>query len=161
MNMTWKEVYTAAKVNASTSAFQRERFLEFFPHINEGRQRRYNEKSVEVLILTSSMYSGGKTYEDIKDVLEKGVAILPQPEDDSKYVVQQMDIKDIIRQVFQEEMEQRDATILKLQGELASVKEALLKIEGKSLEMMEAISARYHPDNSRSVERGVGGCGRR
>jgi len=71
MNLTWKEVYTRANVLPSTATSQRERFVEFFSYSGKGRQRRYSEESVEVLSLISSMYSESKTFENIREELER------------------------------------------------------------------------------------------
>ena len=71
MNLTWKEVYTRANVLPSTATSQRERFVEFFSYSGKGRQRRYNDESVEVLTLIASMYSDSKDFETIKEELER------------------------------------------------------------------------------------------
>lgn len=71
MNLTWKEVYTRANILPSTATSQRERFVEFFSYSGKGRQRRYNDESVEVLTLIASMYSDSKDFETIREELER------------------------------------------------------------------------------------------
>ena len=71
MNLTWKEVYTRVNVLPSTATSQRERFVEFFSYSGKGRQRRYDDESVEVLTLIASMYSDSKDFETIKEELER------------------------------------------------------------------------------------------
>jgi len=103
---SWREVYEKAKVNQSTSSFQREKFLKFYNFTGEGRHRKYEEGSVDVLVLTSTMYAQGKTFEDILEALEGkyGVQItndvVPQPNASST----QQEVITAIKEAFHEEV---------------------------------------------------------
>ena len=106
MKLSWKEVYTRAKVNPSTSAFQRDKFIEFFPCIGEGRHRKYGEEAIEVLSMTSTMYAEGKAYEEIKDALEAkfGVPITNVLEVKPNSSTTQQDVIAAIKEAFREEV---------------------------------------------------------
>lgn len=117
MRLSWKDVYTQAKVNPSTSAWQRDRFLSYFTYTGEGRHRKYGEDSIELLRTISTLYAEGKTYEDILDVLENrfGVQV------DTTPVVQetpQIDVVEVIRGVMREELERRDDAIERLESKV-------------------------------------------
>lgn len=106
MKLSWKEIYTRANVNPSTSAFQRDRFIEFFPCIGEGRHRKYGEEAIEVLSMTSTMYADGKAYEEIKDALETkfGVPITNELEAKPNISTTQQDVITAIKEAFREEV---------------------------------------------------------
>lgn len=106
MKLSWKEIYTRANVNPSTSAFQRDRFIEFFPCIGEGRHRKYGEEAIEVLSMTSTMYADGKAYEEIKDALETkfGVPITNELETKPNSSTTQQDVITAIKEAFREEV---------------------------------------------------------
>jgi len=106
MKLTFKQVYEKAGINASTAAFQRDRFSEFIPCEGEGRQRRYNQESVDVLVITSTMYTEGKSYEDIKDVLEAkfGVPITNELATQHNVSTTQQDVITAIKEAFREEV---------------------------------------------------------
>lgn len=117
MKLSFKDVFIKANVNPSTASFQRDKFIEFFPCIGKGRNRKYGEESVEVLTLISSMYADGKGYEDIKEALEAGFGVpvnITASKDISTTTTQQ-GMLDAIRTVFQDEISKRDEAILRLE----------------------------------------------
>jgi len=75
MKYTWRDVYLKAKVNPSTSTFQRDKFIEFFPFSGSGRTRKYGDESVVVLSIISKMYSENKTSEEIRETLDNRFGI--------------------------------------------------------------------------------------
>jgi len=106
MKLSFKEVCSKVGVNQSTLAFQRNKFSEFIPCIGEGRARRYGQEAIEVLTITSTMYSVGKSYEEILEVLESKcgiptVGIFPVVAENA---TNQLDIIAEIKGVFREEI---------------------------------------------------------
>jgi len=154
--MTWKEVCAAVGINASTAAYQRNKFIEFIPSVGEGHHRRYSQKAVEVLSTTSKLYAEGKTYEDIKEVLEhqygaQGEAIVS----DNNPPLDQPNTPEAIRSMLQDELAKHDEIykeefikcgeiILDLKRELMSMRETLLKsvkiFEDRDQEITELIN---------------------
>jgi DNA-binding transcriptional MerR regulator len=107
MNLTWKEIFSQAKVNPSTASWQRDRFIDFFPCAGEGRHRRYGKESVEVLALISSMYSASKTYEEVRERLESIYGVptnIVVHEEQQLTSTTQQDILNEVRNIFQEEI---------------------------------------------------------
>jgi DNA-binding transcriptional MerR regulator len=113
MKLTFKQVAEKAGVNPSTAAFQRNKFEEFIPSIGEGRHRRYNDESVEVIKITSTMYSQGKSYEEIKDFLENkyGVQVTDIAVKENNVATTQQDMLSAIKVMFNDEMKSRDKAI--------------------------------------------------
>ena len=149
MKYTWRDVYLKAKVNPSTSTFQRDKFIEFFPFSGSGRTRKYGDESVVVLSIISKMYSENKTSEEIRETLDNRFGI-PMTSDltinnDNSTTTQQVDFLGSIRDIFTEELNKRDATILHLQKELTDIKESLQLLHEKARNR--AIS-----DDSRDIE---------
>jgi len=141
--LSWREVYEMANVNQSTSSFQRQKFLKFYNFTGEGRNRKYEEGSVDVLVLTSTMYNKGNTYEEIVEVLEGkyGVQIINELEaQHNSSTTQQVSFEDTIRKVFQEELTKRDNIILELKESILEVKEAILKVENGNNEARSALN---------------------
>jgi len=114
VKLSFRQVCEKVGINQSTGAFQRDRFSEFIPCIGEGRARRYGQEAVEVLTITSTMYAEGKTYEDIKDVLEGRFGI-PIAGDLVPVVAEtQLDIIAEIKSALREE-------IVRLEGKIDSL----------------------------------------
>jgi len=104
--LSWKDVYTRAKVNQSTSVFQRDKYLKFYNFIGEGRNRKYEEGSVDVLLLTSTMYNAGKPYEEVLEALEAkyGVQITNDVVPQSSSSTTQQDVITAIKEAFHDEV---------------------------------------------------------
>lgn len=103
MILTFKELYTKANLNQSTASYQRDKFSEFIPCSGKGRGRRYNQESVDVLIVISEMYGENKTYEEIREALEQrfGVPAVIVHQDNS---TTQQDVITAIKESFREEV---------------------------------------------------------
>ena len=134
----------------STTRYYRDKYEEYFQVTSgEGRNRRYSEETVSLLVFISKLYKDGLESPQVKEALEKRYA-----------PVATADL--VTLSVFKEELEKRDAAILQLQEELASVKETLLNVEdlfrrteSMDREIMEVISTRYkQQDKDKSFERG-------
>ena len=129
MKLSFKQVVEKVGANASTLAFQRDKFSEFIDCTGEGRLRRYSQQAVDVLSITSKMYAEGKTYDEIKDVLEGryGVPTDIVLADNNATTTQQGDLIQSMRLMFAEELNKRDRLILDLQEELQGIKQTLIK----------------------------------
>ena len=120
MQLTFKEVYLrSGSNNQSTSAWQRDKFIKFFKCTGSGRARKYSPECIDVLKIISSMYSDGKVYEEILEVLENnyGVQItdvVTQP----NTVATQQDIVETIRLMFVDELSKRDRDIERLEQKI-------------------------------------------
>ena len=139
MGLTMKQCSRmAGGQSESSTRYYRDKFEEYFPVTSgEGRNRRYPEETVSLLVFISKLYKDGFEYPQVKEALEKRY-----------HPVATADL--ITQSVFKEELEKRDASILQLQNELASVKETLLRVEDSfrssekmEREIIEVISARY------------------
>jgi len=113
VKLTFKNVIDkVGAVNASTLSFQRDKFIEFIPYTGKGRARRYGQEAVEVLTITSTMYASGKTYEEIREVLENKCGI-PTVGDlvVKDNTTTQLDIIAEIKGVFREEVARLEGKI--------------------------------------------------
>lgn len=139
MGLTLKQCsQMAGGQSESTTRYYRDKFEEYFKVTSgEGRNRRYPEETVELLVFISKLYKDGLEYLQVKGALEKRYAPLATA-------------GLVTLSVFKVELEKRDVAILQLQKELESVKETLLRIEDSfkgaermDREIMEVMSTRY------------------
>ena len=136
MEMTWKQVCDAAKLNESTGRFYKEKFKQYFSHSGVGRHKKYSKESIAQLLLIAELYGKGLDASQVMCALEAqyGIPISSQDESSSTYAVQQEEFVAAIRQVFQEELAKRDELIIELQKELTSVKDTVVSMEQKAEE---------------------------
>ena len=162
MEMTWKQVCDAAKINESTGRFYKEKFKQYFSHSGVGRHKKYSQESIAQLLLIAELYGKGLDASQVMCALEAqyGIPISSQDKSSSTYAVQQSALLDnsstyavqqeefvaAIRQVFQEELAKRDELIIELQKELTSVKDIVVSMEQKAEEF-----ARTATDSDREV----------
>ena len=138
MNLTWKEVYTRANVLPSTATSQRERFVEFFSYTGKGRQRRYNNESIEVLTLIASMYSDNKDFETIREELESrffvpsGLTTTNNDEPTTTYP-RQLELENLLQTVSRAQetlIEQNEA----MKKEITALHDSIESIEKRQIE---------------------------
>ena len=138
--LTWREVYEKAKVNQSTSSFQREKFLKFYNYTGFGRNRKYEENSVDVLVLTSTMYASGKTFEEILEALEGkyGVQITNDVVSQPNTSTTQQDVISAIKEAFREEVKALEDKIDLLATE---ARERDIQSQSRDAVLMDALRA--------------------
>lgn len=147
MEMTWKQVCDAAKLNESTGRYYKDKFKKYFSFSGVGRHKKYSQEAIAQLVLIAELYGKGLDASQVMGILEEKYGVPVMQEDNSStyvvhtnnhndnsstYAVQQKEFIDAIRQVFQEELTKRDEIIIELQKELMGVKETVLSLELKS-----------------------------
>lgn len=127
--LSWREVYEKANVNQSTSSFQREKFLKFYRYSGSGRHRKYEEGSVDILLLTSTMYAKGNAFEEIVEALEGkyGVQITNDIETQHHSTTTQQNIINDIKATFIEEIQRLEKKVDELINQSSDRDELLMK----------------------------------
>jgi len=129
MKLTWTEVVNRSNMKVpGTASFYRDKFITYFAFINEGRNRRYQESCVDLLNFIHKLYSAGNTYEFVLDALENSYGVPVESGElsvSNSSSIQQPDFISAIRDIFTQELNSRDTTILHLQQELSDIKESL------------------------------------
>jgi len=104
MNITFKEICKLANVKESTGRFYRDRFEEHFIAKGEGRNRRYSQEAVGLLMLISEGYTKGLEYEQVRESLEQRYGVLVVQEENHSVATTQLEVIEAIRSVFQQEI---------------------------------------------------------
>ena len=132
---TFKQVAELAGLHENTARTYRDRYLEFFSCIGEGRRRRYPEEAVAILKLISEKVSQNLTQEQIQVELERKYGLIintttrehniTTPEDNNNTETQleiapatRTQFLELVRIAVAQELQGRDAVIAELKAEL-------------------------------------------